>query len=114
VKDGAFVKQEESSNRPSIGNYTGIMRAFTDRANVGVPVKDNWTGLTMPLVGVTQEEIAHNNELWATGIGLLQHQQPSVIDGIYTVDGRNVTHQSLKSGLYIKVVDGKSYKIFIK
>ena len=114
VKDGAFVKQEDSSNRPSIGNYTGIMRAFTDRANVGVPVKDNWTGLTMPLVGVTQEEIAHNNELWATGIGLLQHQQPSVIDGIYTIDGRNVTHQSLKSGLYIKVVDGKSYKIFIK
>jgi hypothetical protein len=113
ISEGGFVKLTSSENRPSIGNYTGIIRPFTDNGSKAVPVLSDWTGLTMPISGVTDEEKAKNAERIETAIKLpyATVQQP---DGIYTIDGRMLSDDNLKPGLYIKVVGGRAYKTIVK
>ena len=110
IKDGGFEKMT-SSERPSIGNFTGIMRPFTDKSSNPIPVIDNWEGKTMPISGVTDEEKEHNN---ISGISTIA-KTSSQPDGIYSIDGRNVTTAtSLKHGIYIKVINGQAYKTVIR
>ncbi len=113
ISEGGFVKLTSSENRPSIGNYTGIIRPFTDNGSKAVPVLSDWTGLTMPISGVTDEEKAKNAERIETAIKLpyATVQQP---DGIYTIAGRMLSDDNLKPGLYIKVVGGRAYKTIVK
>lgn len=115
VKDGSFVKVVgANSDRPATGNFTGFMRSFTDKNSKAIPVMDSWDGPTMPIIGVTEEEIAKNNERQESGIVFVT--LPRLVDGLYTLDGRNVTNSnsSLKAGVYIKVVGGRAYKTIVK
>ena len=109
VKDGAFEKV--TGDRPDIGYFTGIMRPFTDRSSKAIPVLESWSGQTMAISGVTDEEKAAN----ATGIHL-PTASGSVVNGLYTIDGRYLSPAgtTLKPGLYIRVVDGKACKTVIK
>lgn len=112
VKDGAFEKAP-SANRPSIGNFTGILRPFSDNKATGIPVIENWEGQTMPINGVTDADKTANEAKVSTGIHYVAVKTKAA-DGIYTVDGRSVSPQSMKPGLYIKVVDGRAYKTVVK
>jgi len=112
VIDGAFEKVT-TTPRPTRPAYSGMMRPFTDSKSEAIPVLESWTGPTMPINGVTDEDKTANNERISTKI-----QTASItnlhVDGIYTLDGRSVKDESLKPGLYIKVIGGRMYKTIIK
>lgn len=108
--NGSFVKVV--GERPSRQPYTGNMRPFTDRSSNVVVVIENWKGETMPINGVTDEEKAANNEKIQTGIQIVSKSFRQ--NGLYTLDGRPVNDSHVKSGLYIRVVDGRTYKTMIK
>ena len=110
VKDGAFEKIT-SENRTKRNNYDGYMRPFTDINSETIPVLTDWTGETMPISGVTDEEKEKNNGL--TRINTIVDNS-IYADGIYTLDGRHVQRETLKPGLYIKVVGGRMFKTIIK
>ncbi len=112
VKDGAF-ERAPSTDRPSIGNFTGLLRSFSDNKATGIPVIENWQGQTMPINGVTDADKQANETKISTGIHYVSVQTKAA-DGIYTVDGRSVSAQSVKPGLYIKVVGGRAYKTIVK
>ena len=109
VNDGAFEKIT-SANRTKVKNYDGYMRPFTDLNSEAIPVLTDWTGETMAINGVTDEEKAKNAEM--TNINAVSTRQHA--DGIYTLDGRHVQRESMKPGLYIKVIGGRKYKTIIK
>ena len=110
VNDGAFEKIT-SANRTKVKNYDGYMRPFTDLNSEAIPVLTDWTGETMPISGVTEEEKVKNNQL--TGINTVVDNR-MFADGVYTLDGRSMQRESLRPGLYIKVVGGRMYKTIIK
>ena len=110
VNDGAFEKIT-SANRTKVKNYDGYMRPFTDLNSEAVPVLTDWTGETMAISGVTEEEKVKNNQL--TGINTVVDNR-MFADGVYTLDGRSMQRESLRPGLYIKVVGGRMYKTIIK
>lgn len=109
VKDGVFEKVV-STNRPSLASYNAVVRSFTDRSSQAIPVLTDWTGETMAINGVTDEEKAKNAEM--TNINAVSTRLHT--DGIYTLDGRSMQRESLRPGLYIKVVGGRMYKTIIK
>lgn len=115
MKNGVMTKQTEStsSKRPYVGDYTAIMYPFSDKKNEGLTVYDNWTGATLPIEGITQEDIDANVKV--TSLSSIVKDN-SKIDGIYTIDGRRLSDSStgLKKGLYIKVVDGHAQKVILK
>ena len=110
VNDGAFEKIT-SANRTKVKNYDGYMRPFTDLNSEAIPVLTDWTGETMAISGVTEEEKVKNNQL--TGINTVVDNR-MFADGVYTLDGRSMQRESLKPGLYIKVVGGRMFKTIIK
>lgn len=110
VNDGAFEKIT-SANRTKVKNYDGYMRPFTDLNSEAVPVLTDWTGETMAISGVTEEEKVKNNQL--TGINTVVDNR-MFADGVYTLDGRSMQRESLRPGLYIKVVGGRMFKTIIK
>ena len=110
VNDGAFEKIT-SANRTKVKNYDGYMRPFTDLNSEAIPVLTDWTGETMAISGVTEEEKVKNNQL--TGINTVVDNR-MFADGVYTLDGRSMQRESLKPGLYIKVIGGRKYKTIIK
>lgn len=110
VNDGAFEKIT-SANRTKVKNYDGYMRPFTDLNSEAIPVLTDWTGETMAISGVTEEEKEKNNQL--TGINTVVDNR-MFADGVYTLDGRSMQRESLRPGLYIKVVGGRMYKTIIK
>ena len=112
VKDGAFEKYT-TGTRPQRPSYSAMMRPFTDNNSKAIPVIENWTGPTMAISGVTEEEKTMNAERIATVIQPLTTTNLHV-DGIYSLDGRSVKNESLKPGVYIKVVGGRMFKTIIK
>lgn len=111
VKDGAFEKVT-TTPRPTRPVYSGMMRPFTDSNSEVIPVIENWDGPTMLINGVTDEEKQKNAERIATRILTLSNNLQT--DGIYTIDGRQIKTESLKPGIYVKVVGGRKYKAIIK
>jgi hypothetical protein len=65
----------------------------------------------MAISGVTEEEKVKNNQL--TGINTVVDNR-MFADGVYTLDGRSMQRESLRPGLYIKVVGGRMFKTIIK
>ena len=112
VKDGVFEKAPDS-DRPSIGNFTGLLRPFGDNKATGIPVKEDWAGPTMAIIGVTDADKTANEQTIAEGIHYVS-MPTKAADGYYTVEGRSIPVQSLKPGLYIKVVGGRAYKTIVK
>jgi hypothetical protein len=109
LKNGSWEKVP--SDRPAISPYTGLIYPMTNNSAKAVAVMETWAGETMPINGVTEEEKNANSV--ATSV-----KQPVLNilsqDGIYTLDGRMVSSQNMKSGLYIKVENGKVYKMIRK
>lgn len=98
------IWQKVGDNLPDIPYYSAILSVISDQ----LPLRLTWDGLTMPINGVSEDE---KNAI-AEGIGhtsVLPTAQPS---GIYTIDGRSIgRRQTTGKGLYIKVVDGRAYKV---
>ena len=66
----------------------------------------------MPIHGVTDDEKTANNNNIQTGIQFVY--KPLRQNGLFTLDGRYVGDSNVKPGLYIRVVDGRTYKTMIK
>ena len=62
VNNGVFEKVVDSSSRPRVERNNGDLLAFDDSKAEPIPVISGWEGETMPIVGVTETEIAYNNE----------------------------------------------------
>jgi hypothetical protein len=106
LQDGQWVKVTDSNNRPRIGNYSGIMRPLTDKSAKQLTIYDVWTGVTMPIVGVTEEEIAKNEEgnehvssdVTAINDNIVEKE----VNGVwYGLDGRKLDKQPVRKGIYI-------------
>ena len=93
-----------------MASYDAVVRSCTDRSRQAFPVLTGWTGETMAISGVTDEGKAKNAEM--TNINAVSTRLHT--DGIYTLDGRSMQRESLRPGLYIKVVGGRMYKTIIK
>lgn len=112
VHDGIFEKV--TGSRPPIGNFKALLRPFSDKNAKGIPVLESWSGESMPILGVTDEDKDSNAEKVSTGIQFVKHSTNQKADGIYTLDGCLVSSKSLKPGLYIKVMNGKVCKTIMK
>jgi hypothetical protein len=62
VNNGVFEKVVDSSSRPRVERNNGDLLALDDSNAEPMPVISGWEGETMPIVGVTEAEIAYNNE----------------------------------------------------
>ena len=111
-QNGSFEKVIDENNRPARQPYSGNMRAFDDKNSKAIPVIENWQGETMPIHGVTDDEKTANNNNIQTGIQFVY--KPLRQNGLFTLDGRYVGDSNVKPGLYIRVVDGCTYKTMIK
>lgn len=108
--NGAFEKVV--GDRPERQPYSGNMRAFDDKNSKAIPTIEDWQGETMPIHGVTDNEKTANNEKVQTGIQFVSKTLRQ--DGLFTLDGRYVGNSNVKPGLYIRVVDGRTYKTLVK
>ena len=62
LEEGEWKKCTQAfSQRPYIGNYNGTILPFTDSDASAVTVYKGWQGLTVPISGITDEEIEYNN-----------------------------------------------------
>ena len=97
LANGAW--QKVGDDRPSMSNYTGVIRPFTHDESQPVPILTSWDGLSMPIIGVTDEEKQAN----AAGIADVQfYSQPA--GKAYDLGGRQMQHQPAK-GVFI--INGK-------
>ena len=111
--NGAWEKVTDNENRPVLQDYSAVIRPLNDAASVPLHVTDHWTGVTMPIHGITEAEIQHNT----LGISNPTVATVALPDGFYTLDGRmtiGMDQQNLRPGLYIKVVDGRAFKTVVK
>ena len=103
LKDGAWEKLTTRVNRQK---YSALIRPIDAEHNF--PIITDWTGDTMPINGVTPEEIA------AAGISQPQAlgQENAVI---YTIDGRKASnYNELRPGIYVMLKNGKNKKIIVR
>jgi hypothetical protein len=98
--DGAWKKITDSANRPLVGNFTAIMRPID--ASHTIPVIAAWAGATMPIEGVSEEEIAAG----------IQSAEATRTPGatIYSLDGRAASTTTAQPGVYVKKTNGKTTK----
>ena len=102
LQDGQWNKI--TGTRPTRSKYSALIRPFGTGEQV--PVIDDWTGETMPLNGVTDEE-----KTAAINPTLLSKQ----CNALYTVDGRRVDADAqLKPGVYVNTANGRTYKFVVR
>ena len=104
LQDGTWTKV--GSDGPRLPNFSGFIRSFSDKNSSTVPVVYDWTGITMPIVGVTDEEKSIN----AINTPVIT----ALPNGFYTLDGRRVNGVPTKAGIYIKVENQRQVKMMIK
>ena len=104
--DGVWKKITDSRDRPYVGNFTAVMRAIDEKHLM--PVIADWTGTTMPIEGVTEEEIAAGITLHPSSSDL--HPSSSTV---YTLGGTPATGTS-QPGIYIRQQGDKVQKTVIK
>lgn len=104
LTDGRWEKVV--GDRPAMTSYTGILRPQTDSRSQPLAVLDGWEGATMPIVGMTAEEMAAS----VAAPFVSRDGKPTY----FTLDGRRVQTDQLKSGVYIKVIDGQAKKMIVK
>ena len=104
LQDGTWTKV--GSDRPTLSYFSGFIRSFTDKNSSNVPVVSEWTGATMPIEGVSDEEKTAN----AINTPVIT----ALPNGFYTLDGRRVNGTPTKAGIYIKVEDQRQVKLMIK
>ena len=98
LTNGAWEKVGE--DRPTMSDYTGIIRPFTDKDATPVWVLSDWNGETMPINGVTEAEKEAN----AQGITTVKVSADSPSE-VYGIDGRRMNSRSQRPGIYI--INGK-------
>ena len=109
LTDGAWNKVERS-NRPKTTEFTAFMRPITDADPELMKVLYNWDGPTMPINGVSQEEI----DLLMTNAITSPTINVTAADGLYTIDGRRVSAPLPVKGIYISVENGQARKMIVK
>ena len=102
LNDGKW--QKVVGERPALPVYTAIMRPLNDRSSEPLTVVESWAGPTMPIEGVTQEEIE-------AGISA-----PFIdtVTTVYTLNGQRTDEQQQRPGIYIKIINGKPTKTIIR
>ena len=109
LTNGEWVKIDPE-NRPFIDDYTAVMRPITDKHSSPLGVYATWTGPTVPIKGMSEEEIAIEST-----VGLVQTVSGEASSaGYYTLDGRAVGSEPLRPGIYVKVTNGRVRKTVIK
>lgn len=108
LNEGAWTKVTESANRPKIGNYTAIMYSLDNQYSERMPLLEDWQGLTMPIIGVTDAEKAVNG----TSSIVLPVSSLNA-EGYYSLDGRMITGTP-QQGVYIKVENGTVRKVVVR
>ncbi|MBO4810917.1 MAG: hypothetical protein J5552_05050 [Prevotella sp.] len=91
LTDGKW--QKVGDERPYMQSFTGIIRPFNDKASKPLTVVSSWDGLTMPIVGVTQEEIE-------ASVGSVVNTNDAQ-QTVYDLQGRKVEQTELTKGIYI-------------
>ena len=110
LADGAWNKIVDKTNRPKTTEFTAFLRPITDAAPELMKVLYHWDGPTMPINGVTQEEI----DLLTASTILSPTVSTSAADGLYTIDGRRVSSPLPVKGIYISVENGQARKVVVK
>ena len=105
LENGVWKKAGETSDtRPRMTSYTAVILPFDDTIANYISKKDSWEGETMPIEGLTEEE-------YALAISNATLSSPQMEDGLYTIDGRKVSASNIARGIYLKVENGRVYKI---
>ena len=107
LTDGVWQKLQEGAERPRIGNNNAIMRPLNDKNSKPIPVVSSWAGETMPIEGVTEEEIA-------AGITLPQGTMEGSEYYYFTLGGQRIEGGQPRPGIYLKVGNGIITKTIIK
>ncbi len=105
LTDGKWQKVQ-SDNRPLASSFCGIIRPFNDRSSKPFTIFQTWDGPSIPIEGITDEEIA-------AGIGMPAadgQQQGS----LYTLSGQPVGNSQPHPGIYVRIINGKATKTIIK
>ncbi|MGX8695012.1 MAG: glycosyl hydrolase [Prevotella sp.] len=106
LTEGVWKKQG-STDRPRIANYTAVMRPLNDKQSQPITRVDTWNGPTMPIEGVTEEEIA-------SGIEDINRTSMNGNQIVYDLQGRKWVNGSVKKGVYIQMRNGKAVKRSIR
>ena len=102
LENGTWTKLTDAANRPRIANFSAIIRPFNDKQSQAVPVVSSWAGVTMPIEGVTDEEIA-NSVIDAE----LPFGHEPANGAVFDLQGRRMAEKPLNKGIYI--INNKKY-----
>ena len=102
LADGKW--QKVTGERPAIPTFSAIIRPLNDRQSKPIAVVEQWAGPTIPIEGVTQEEIE-------AGIDVPTAEAAAAI---FTLNGQRVADRQVRPGIYIKTVNGKTIKTIIR
>ena len=83
------------------------MRPLDDKNSKPIPVVSSWAGETMPIEGVTEEEIA-------AGITVPQGTMEGGEYYYFTLGGQRIDGGQPRPGIYLKVGNGIITKTIIK
>ena len=108
LTNGVWQKVD-NDNRPTMTSYTGIIRPLDYEDNTPIPVVTSWSGPSMPIVGVTDEEKAANDAAIAESISTIDHS-PLTIDHYYDLQGRKIVNSKSVNS---KSVNRKSPRVLI-
>ena len=102
---GGVWQKVGTDNRPLAQSFSGAIRPFTDRSSKPLTVFQTWDGPTMPIEGVTAEEIA-------AAVSLPQADAlPQAT--LVTLSGQPVAGQP-RPGIYLRIINGKATKTIIQ
>ena len=98
LTDGAWQKVTSSTDRPRIGNNTGIIRPFTDRMSKPLQVVEQWNGPTVAINGITDEEKA----LLTNDIDIVTASNSKGNNVVYNLQGQKIDNGKRAKGVYIR------------
>ena len=107
LNEGRWQKITDKDSRPRVGNFNGVIRPLNDKDSKPIAVVTAWDGPTMPIDGITDEEMA-------TAINTISLSHPATDVVLYTLGGQHVNSQHPAPGIYIKVQNGKASTILIR
>ena len=101
------VWQKIGADRPSRPSFSAFIRPFNDPLSKPVAVVESWDGITMPIEGVTEEEML-------TAIRSLAVPDGAATPGYFTLSGQKIAKDRVAPGIYIRVLNGKGIKAIIR
>ena len=110
LENGVWRKVTESTDRPQLTDNSAVMRPLTDGQSTLFTIYSEWDGETVPIVGLSEEELAL---LQATAVSSVGTATVPASNATYTLGGRTVKTAG-QSGIYIKVENGRARKAIRK